>query len=151
MQPQFRTIGPRKRIALVAHDNRKAQLLDWALRNKAALTVHELMASGTTGKLLEEALQLPVRRFLSGPLGGDQQIGSSIAQGLIDMLIFFWDPMQAQPHDTDVKALLRIAVTWNILLASDESTADFLFSSPWMTGSYELMVPDYKDYLSRKV
>jgi methylglyoxal synthase len=137
MQPQFRTIGPRKRIALVG--------------NKAALSGHELMATGTTGKLLEEALQVPVRRFLSGPLGGDQQIGSSIAQGLIDMLIFFWDPMQAQPHDTDVKALLRIAVTWNILLASDESTADFLFSSPWMTGSYELMVPDYTDYLDRKV
>lgn len=151
MEALFRTIGPRKRIALVAHDNRKAQLLAWAARNKPALSGHELMATGTTGRMLEEVLQVPVRQFLSGPLGGDQQIGSSIAQGLIDMLIFFWDPMQAQAHDTDVKALLRIAVTWNILLASDESTADFLFSSPLMTGSYELMVPDYTDYLSRKI
>src|SRR4051812_2318268 len=103
MPQTHRTIAAKKRIALVAHDHRKAQLVAWALKHKGELARHELMATGTTGRLLQEVLEQPIRRFLSGPLGGDQQIGSRIAQGLIDMLIFFWDPMNAQPHDTDVK------------------------------------------------
>lgn len=146
-----RSVEARKRIALVAHDNRKAPLAEWALRNGDVLRTHELMATGTTGRLLQETLGVPVRQFLSGPLGGDQQIGSRIAQGLIDMLIFFWDPMQAQPHDTDVKALLRLAVTWNIPLACDEVTADFILSSPMMNAAYESILPDYDAYLKRPV
>lgn len=147
----IRTLAARKRIALVAHDHRKADLVTWAVRNKEVLASHELMATGTTGKLLEEALGMPVRRFLSGPLGGDQQIGSRIAQGLIDMLIFFWDPMEAQPHDTDVKALQRMAVTWNIPLACDQSTADFLVSSPFMSSSYNAIITDYEAYVNRRI
>jgi len=147
----IRTIGARKRIALVAHDYRKADLLDWAAGKRDTLIRHELYATGTTGKLLQEELQLPVTLLLSGPLGGDQQIGSLIAQGSMDMLIFFWDPMNAQPHDTDVKALLRLSVAWNILLACDRATADFLVSSPFMNGEYALQLPDYTDYLSRDI
>lgn len=147
----IRIIKERKRIALVAHDHRKADLLDWAAGKKDILLQHELFATGTTGKMLAEELQLPVTRFLSGPLGGDQQIGSFIAQGNIDMLIFFWDPMNAQPHDTDVKALLRLSVAWNILLACDRATADFLVSSPYMGSAYALQLPDYTDYLTRDI
>lgn len=146
-----RIIRKKKRIALVAHDHRKDDLLDWAAGKKDILLQHELYATGTTGKMLEEELQLSVTRFLSGPLGGDQQIGSHIAQGNMDMLIFFWDPMNAQPHDTDVKALLRLSVTWNILLACDRATADFLVSSPFMSGEYPLLLPDYTDYLTRDI
>lgn len=146
-----RSVEARKRIALVAHDHRKASLVEWALRNREVLVTHELMATGTTGRLLQEHLGVTVRQFLSGPLGGDQQIGSRIAQGLIDMLIFFWDPMQAQPHDTDVKALLRLAVTWNIPLACDEVTADFILSSPMMNQAYESILPQYDAYLKRPV
>lgn len=147
----IKKLEARKRIALVAHDHKKADLIEWALHNKAALAQHELMATGTTGRMLEEALQMPVRKFLSGPLGGDQQIGSRIAQGLIDVIIFFWDPMAAQPHDTDVKALLRIGVAWNIPLACDRATADFIITSPFMSSSYDLVLPDYTDYLNRDV
>jgi methylglyoxal synthase len=147
----IKKLDVRKRIALVAHDHKKADLASWALTNKAALQMHELMATGTTGKLLEDTLQLPVRKFLSGPLGGDQQIGSRIAQGLIDIIIFFWDPMEAQPHDTDVKALLRIGVAWNIPMACDRATADFIITSPYMSGTYDLLLPDYTDYLNREV
>jgi methylglyoxal synthase len=147
----IKKLDARKRIALVAHDHKKADLAAWALTNKAALEPHELMATGTTGKLLEETLQLPVRKFLSGPLGGDQQIGSRIAQGLIDIIIFFWDPMEAQPHDTDVKALLRVGVAWNIPMACDRATADFIITSPYMSGTYDLQLPDYTDYLNREV
>jgi methylglyoxal synthase len=147
----IRKINPRKRIALVAHDNKKGDLIEWAIYNKTALARHELIATGTTGKLLEEKLDRPVKKMLSGPLGGDQQIGAMIAEGKIDILIFFWDPMEAQPHDSDVKALLRVGVTWNILLACDRATADFIVTSPLMLEEYETIVPDYSLYLKRKL
>jgi len=140
-----------KRIAMVAHDNRKQELIEWALINKHLLARHDLIATGTTGRLLEQALQQPVRRLMSGPLGGDQQIGSQIAEGKLDVLIFFWDPMEAQPHDPDIKALLRLAVVWNIPLACDKATADFLFTSPLMYEEYPSQVPDYSLYTQRKV
>jgi methylglyoxal synthase len=138
-----------KRIALVAHDNKKSELIEWATFNKAALSMHTLYATGTTGTLLEKALGLPVTKFLSGPLGGDQQVGAGIAEGRIDMLIFFWDPMEAQPHDPDIKALLRLGVVWNIPFACDRATADFLLTSPLMYEDYEIMVPDYTTYIKR--
>lgn len=147
----IRILGVRKRIALVAHDNKKAELIEWAEHNKVVLARHELIATGTTGKLLEEQLDRPVKKMLSGPLGGDQQIGAMIAEGKIDILIFFWDPMQAQPHDSDVKALLRLGVAWNILLACDRATADFILTSPLMQTEYETIIPDYSGYLNRKV
>ena len=140
-----------KRIALVAHDHKKKDLIEWAEHNKVTLSKHELVATGTTGKMLEEKLGRPVKKLLSGPLGGDQQIGSMIAEGKLDVLIFFWDPMEAQPHDSDVKALLRLGVAWNILLACDRSTADFILTSPLMNSDYETQVPDYDSYLKRKV
>jgi methylglyoxal synthase len=147
----IKTLNPRKRIALVAHDNRKKDLIDWAYYNRETLTKHELFATGTTGKLVEEALDRPVKKLLSGPLGGDQQIGAMIAQGEIDIMIFFWDPMEAQPHDSDVKALLRLGVAWNIPMACDRATADFIMTSPFMHDSYQSTMPDYTDYLSRPV
>jgi methylglyoxal synthase len=147
----IRLIGRRKRIALVAHDNKKKDLIEWASHNAVILARHELIATGTTGKLLEEKLDRPVKKLLSGPLGGDQQIGAMIAEGKLDVLIFFWDPMEAQPHDSDVKALLRVGVTWNILLACDRATADFILTSPLMQEEYETVVPDYDNYLNRKV
>ena len=147
----IRLIGRRKRIALVAHDNKKKDLIEWANHNAVILAKHELIATGTTGRLLEEQLDRPVKRVLSGPLGGDQQIGAMIAEGKIDVLIFFWDPMEAQPHDSDVKALLRVGVAWNILLACDRATADFLLTSPLMQQEYETIIPDYDNYLNRKV
>jgi methylglyoxal synthase len=141
----------RKRIALVAHDNKKKDLIEWAIYNKQALGRHQLYATGTTGSLIEESLDQSVNKLLSGPLGGDQQIGAMIAEGKIDVLIFFWDPMMAQPHDPDVKALLRLAVTYNIIIASDRATADFIFTSPLMHQEYEKYAPDYNHYLNRKV
>jgi len=147
----IRKIAARKRIAMVAHDNKKKDLIEWAEHNKIVLARHELIATGTTGKLLEEKLDRPVKRMLSGPLGGDQQIGSMIAQGEIDVLIFFWDPMESQPHDSDVKALLRLGVAWNILLACDRATADFILTSPLMHQEYDTQLPDYSGYLKRKV
>ena len=146
-----RKIAVLKRIALVAHDNKKADLVEWAVFNKAVLAKHELVATGTTGKLLEEQLGQPVKKILSGPLGGDQQMGAMIAEGKIDVLIFFWDPMEAQPLDSDVKALLRLGVAWNILLACDRATADFILTSPLMHQDYETQLPDYSNYLNRKV
>lgn len=148
---QTRLISPRKRIALVAHDHKKADLIEWALHNKTSLARHELIATGTTGHLLEEKLDRPVKKMLSGPLGGDQQIGAMIAEGKIDVLIFFWDPMESQPHDSDVKALLRVGVTWNILMACDRATADFIVTSHLMNESYELQLPDHSKYLKRKL
>ena len=139
-------LGKRKRIALVAHDHKKADLIEWAIYNKTELAKHELFATGTTGKLVEEALDRPVKKLLSGPLGGDQQIGAMIAQGEIDVMLFFWDPMEAQPHDSDVKALLRLCVAWNIPMACDRATADFLMTSPFMHNEYVAAQPDYTGY-----
>ena len=146
---ESRKVLARKRIALVAHDRKKKDLLDWAIYNKTSLARHELLATGTTGKMLEEKLDRPVKKMLSGPLGGDQQIGAMIATGEIDVLIFFWDPMEAQPHDSDVKALLRLAVAWNIPTACNRTTADFLLTSPLMQVDYATQLPDYYDYLRR--
>jgi methylglyoxal synthase len=144
-------LGARKRIALVAHDNKKAEIVEWAIYNKTVLAKHRLYATGTTGTLLENALDQAVTKLLSGPLGGDQQIGALIAEGKLDVLIFFWDPMEAQPHDPDIKALLRVAVTWNIPIACDRATADFILTSPLMHGDYEAILPDYSSYVKRKV
>ncbi|MEL6613974.1 MAG: methylglyoxal synthase [Bacteroidota bacterium] len=140
-----------KHVALVAHDYKKDDLLAWAERHRDALTGHHLYATGTTGKLLQETLGLDVHRFQSGPLGGDQQLGARIAEGGIDVLIFFWDPLHAQPHDPDVKALLRITVVWNVAVACNETTADYLIASPLMAGPYERLLPDYEGYLQRNV
>lgn len=144
-------LGPRKRIALIAHDHKKIDMVQWAVHNAQVLSKHELFATGTTGSLVEAALDRPVRRFLSGPLGGDQQIGALIATGDLDIVIFFWDPMEAQPHDTDVKALLRLCAVWNIPMACDRSTADFIITSPFMNEQYEAMIPDYGAYLKRSI
>ncbi len=146
-----RALSASKHIALVAHDNRKEKLVTWALTNRSALAQHTLYATGTTGKLIESALQLPVIKLLSGPLGGDQQMGALIAEGKIDVMIFFWDPLSAQPHDPDVKALLRLCVVWNIPLACDSATADFLFTSPLMSQDYQARQNDFSEYLSRKI
>ncbi|HXP20108.1 MAG TPA: methylglyoxal synthase [Streptosporangiaceae bacterium] len=130
-------------IALIAHDNKKTDLVEWARYNRALLESHDLVATGTTGRLLGEELGLDVTCFLSGPLGGDQQIGARIAEGAVDLLIFFWDPLEPQPHDTDVKALLRLAVVWNVPVACNRSSADFLISSPLLTDGYDPAQPDY--------
>ena len=132
-----------KRIALVAHDNKKLDLLEWARFNKPLLAEHELFATGTSGKLLEQELGIPVHKLQSGPLGGDQQIGAMIAQREIDLLIFFWDPLQNHPHDSDVRALLRIAVVWNIPVACNRASADFMISSPLIAEDYEASIPEY--------
>ncbi len=126
----------KRRIALVAHDTRKAELVDWAVFNRGTLARHELFGTGTTGGLVSEALDLEVHRFLSGPLGGDQQIGAAIAEGRLDLLVFFWEPLESQPHDVDVKALLRITVVYNVPVACNRATADFILSSPLMAKDY---------------
>lgn len=131
------TLPARKRIALIAHDNRKADLLDWARYNRDTLLRHELSATGTTGALLARELDLAVTRYRSGPLGGDQQIGAAIAEGRVDLVVFFWDPLAPHPHDPDVKALLRIAVVYNIPIASNRATADFIFASPLLGEPYD--------------
>jgi methylglyoxal synthase len=140
MSDVVKAMSRRKRLALIAHDNMKHALLDWARFNRDTLAEHELHATGTTGGLLAEELGLPVNRFLSGPLGGDQQVGAAIAEGRIDFVIFFWDPLEPHPHDVDVKALLRIAVVHNVPIACNRATADFLLSSPLISEEYERMV-----------
>lgn len=140
-----------KNIALVAHDNKKHDLLEWARWNKTILQSHNIFATGTTGKMLEEILEMRIVRFQSGPLGGDQQIGAHITEGKIDFLIFFWDPLEPQPHDPDVKALLRIALVWNIPTACNRATADFIISSQLMEKSYNRIVQDFSAYHKRKI
>jgi methylglyoxal synthase len=133
----------RWKIALIAHDHKKTDLIDWAKYNARVLAAHDLIATGTTGQRIEDELGLPVARVLSGPLGGDQQIGAKIAEGDIDLLIFFWDPLEPQPHDPDVKALLRLAVVWNLPVACNRSSADFLISSPLLAAGYDPVQPHY--------
>ena len=140
-----------KRIALVAHDNKKGDLVEWAKFNRALLAHHKIYATGTTGEILEKELGFKISKLQSGPLGGDQQIGARIAESEIDFLIFFWDPLEPQPHDPDVKALLRIAVLYNIPTACNRATADFMISSPLMDDDYERLVPDYDEYRGRKI
>ena len=139
----------RKKIALVAHDNRKEELVEWAKFNRKLLAEHSLYSTSTTGQLLKNRLGLKVTLLECGPLGGDQQIGSRISEGTIDFVIFFSDPLEPQPHDADVKALLRIAVVWNIPLACNRASADFIISSPLMSAVYERKVPDYSKYRAR--
>jgi len=149
----YKTIemAPNKKIALVAHDNKKRDLIEWAKFNRDLLAHHNVYATGTTGAVLEKELKFPIKRLESGPLGGDQQIGSKIVEGEIDFLIFFWDPLEPQPHDPDVKALLRMAVVWNIPIACDRSSADFIISSPLMDSTYQRIVPDYSEYRKRPI
>jgi len=135
---------PVKNIALVAHDNRKIEMLDWASWNKTILAQHNLFATGTTGTLIANELNLPVTKFRSGPLGGDQQIGAGITEGFIDFVVFFWDPLEAHSHDVDVKALLRIAAVYNIPIACNRSSADFMITSPLMSGEYVRLAFDYE-------
>ncbi|HUX53870.1 MAG TPA: methylglyoxal synthase [Williamwhitmania sp.] len=150
----------KKTIALVAHDNRKKDMIEWVEWNSTELLRHDLICTGTTGKLIEEAIHfkeghaskgLKIAKLKSGPLGGDQQLGAMIAEGKVDMLIFFWDPMEQQPHDVDIKALLRIAVLYNIPTASNRSTADFIISSPLLTEAYQPKIKNYSEYLTRSV
>ena len=146
-----RKLQAKKRIALVAHDNKKHELIEWAEYNKRVLSQHELFGTGTTGTMIENATGLKIQKLLSGPMGGDLQIGSMIAEEKIGVVIFFWDPMEAQPHDPDIKALLRVSVVWNIPMACNRSTADFLITSPLMYEEYEAKMTDYSKYMARKI
>ena len=144
-------MGHDKSIGLVAHDNKKRDLVEWAKFNRILLAHHRIYATGTTGQMLEEELGFEVVKLQSGPLGGDQQIGAKIADGEIDFLIFFWDPLEPMPHDPDVKALLRMAVVWNIPIACNRSSADFMISSPLMDAEYDRLVPDYDVSREREI
>jgi methylglyoxal synthase len=144
-------LGPRKKVGLVAHDNKKRDLIDWVTFNRVQLAEHDLVATGTTGSMLEETLGIKIRKLQSGPLGGDQQVGALIADGDIDFLVFFWDPLEPQPHDPDVRALLRIAVVWNIPVACNRASADFMISSPLMTSDYARQMPNYQAYIDRPI
>ena len=141
MLHRSRAMNVRKRIALIAHDNCKADLLDWARYNRDTLSTHELFATGTTGRIIAEQLGVDITRFQSGPLGGDQQVGAAIVDGKIDFVIFFWDPLEPHSHDVDVKALLRIAVVYNVPIACNRATADFMLSSPLMREDYRRLLP----------
>ena len=145
------TMDLNKKIALVAHDNKKRDLVDWSKFNRDLLAHHKVYATGTTGELLERELGFPITKLQSGPLGGDQQIGAKIVDNEIDFLIFFWDPLEQQAHDPDIKALLRMAVVWNIPVACDRASADFIISSPLMDKTYDRLIPDYDVYRNRKV
>lgn len=148
---ELKQLPAKKTIALVAHDHKKDELLDWVKRHKDILIHHNLIATGTTGKLISESLNVDVARVLSGPLGGDQQLGAMIAEEKINMVIFFWDPMESQPHDSDVKAFLRLCVVWNIPTASNSASADFLITCKYMNEDHAVALPDYKTYLNRNI
>ncbi len=141
----------KKRIALVAHDNKKKDLIEWARHNRETMSTIDIVATGTTAKMLEKELDLPVKALQSGPLGGDQQIGAMITEGAVDILIFFWDPLQPLPHDPDIKALLRLAVLWNIPMACNKTTADYIFTSNLLFSDYERTMPKFDDHLNRKL
>ena len=144
------TLPAAKSIALVAHDNKKPDIVRWCSKHKADLASHSLYATGTTGTVITEATGLPITKLISGPLGGDQQVGSLITEGTVDFLIFFWDPFEPMPHDPDVKALLRIAAVWNIPVACNPISADFMVSSPLFSGAFERSVPDYESYMKKR-
>ena len=141
----------KKTIALVAHDNKKKELVEWTKYNAERMNEFEIYATGTTAQLIEKEIDVKVTHLQSGPLGGDQQIGALIAEGKVDMLIFFWDPLQPLPHDPDIRALLRLAVLWNIPLACNRTTADFLFASPLLTNDYQIVKPSFDSHLKRKI
>lgn len=151
MEQTVRTLHMQKHIALVAHDHCKAALLEWVGLNQPALQPHVLYATGTTGNLINRHTGLEVNAMLSGPMGGDQQVGALIAEGKIDVLVFFWDPLNAVPHDPDVKALLRLATVWNIPVATNRSTADFIIRSPLFAGETDIQIPDYQQYLTQRL
>jgi len=151
MNMSFHPVSEQKGIALVAHDSKKEALIEWVRYNREVLKEHRLYATGTTGALLEKNLELEISKLMSGPLGGDQQLGAKIVEGDIDLVIFFWDPLQAQPHDPDVKALLRVAVVWNIPIACNRASADLMISSPLMSESYERQIPDYQSHVQREL
>jgi len=144
------TLPGNKKIALVAHDNKKKDLVAWCVKHRETLARHELYATGTTGTVVEKATQLPITKLISGPLGGDQQVGSLITEGKVDFLIFFWDPFEPLPHDPDVKALLRIAAVWNIPVACNQISADFMVASPLFNNEVDRAIPDYASYMAKR-
>ncbi|WP_087025713.1 methylglyoxal synthase [Thaumasiovibrio subtropicus] len=150
MKSTTRTMKSKKQIALVAHDHCKQSLLHWVNENRDLLEPHSLFATGTTGHLIEHETKLPINKMISGPMGGDQQLGALISEGRIDMMIFFWDPLNAVPHDPDVKALLRIASVWNIPVATNRASADFMISSPLLADEVTIDIPDYEAYIAER-